>query len=126
MDHFASSVQRIGTCCLVSAAPGPVKSYLCYWIGRQDFVFNSSLTSRFAYDCKVPHSVSSRHSFTGSRFTTDDDRLVLVVSEKKSRFNETVYCTLYDYFSFDLPGHLLVSLLCHCKYMRVHVSHVLA
>lgn len=32
----------------------------------------------------------------------------------------------HDPFCFCLPGHLLVCLLCHRKYMRVHVSHVLA
>lgn len=117
-------------CCVVSRAPGPVKSYLCYWIGCQDFVFDSCLTSGFAHNSKVPHSVSSRHRFTSSRFTTDDDRLVLVVSERKRKqcmntYNE-IYSTSCDYFCFYLPGHLFVGLLCHSKYMRVHVSHVLA
>lgn len=110
----------------MSRAPGPVKSYLCYWIGCQDFVFDSCLTSRFAHNSKVPHSVSSRHRFTSSRFTTDDDRLVLVVSEKKENTYNEIYSTSCDYFCFYLPGHLFVGLLCHCKYMRVHVSHVLA
>lgn len=31
-----------------------------------------------------------------------------------------------DFLNFYPPGHLLVSLLCHCKYVRVHVPHVLA
>ena len=72
--------------------PGPRKSYLCYRIGRQDFVFNSSVTSRFAHDSEVPHSVSSRHCFTGPRFPTDDDGLILVVSEKEKKhcFNKNV------------------------------------
>lgn len=39
---------------------------------------------------------------------------------------KSVNSTLRDHYSFFLPGHLFVSLLCHCKYMRVHVSHVLA
>lgn len=72
--------KRILVCC-ESGAPAPLTSYLCYWIGCQDFVFNSRLTSRFAYNSKVPHSISSRHCFTSSRFTTDDDRLVLAVSD---------------------------------------------
>lgn len=37
-----------------------------------------------------------------------------------------MYSTLNDYFGFHLPAHLLVGLLCHCKYVRIHVSHVLA
>lgn len=29
------------------------------------------------------------------------------------------------YFEVTKPGHLFVCFLCHCKYMGVHVSHVL-
>lgn len=76
--------------CVVTGAAGLVKSYLCYWIGSQDFVLNSRLTSRFAHNSKVPHSVSSRHRFTSSRFPTDNNGLVLVVSEGEKR-KEEVY-----------------------------------
>lgn len=38
----------------------------------------------------------------------------------------TVKFTSCGCCSSYLPGHLFVGLLCHCKYMRVHVSHVLA
>lgn len=97
IDHSASSVERTAMCCLVRAL-GPVKSYLCYRIGCQDFVFNVSLTSRFAHDSKVPHGISSRHCFPSSRFTTDDDRLVLVVSKKNiSSCKLTIYFTLFDH-----------------------------
>lgn len=54
-------------------APGPVKSYLCDGIGCQDFVFDSCLTSRFAYNSKIPHGVPSRHRLTSSRFPADND-----------------------------------------------------
>lgn len=31
-----------------------------------------------------------------------------------------------QWFVGTVPGHLFVSLLSHCKYMRVQVAHVLA
>lgn len=68
----------------VRASPKP---YLRYWIGCQDFVLNSRLASRFADHSKVPHGVSSRHRFTSSRLTTDDDGLVFVVPKGKGPFN---------------------------------------
>lgn len=37
----------------------------------------------------------------------------------------TVFSFIWLFLLF-IPGHLFVSLLCHCKYMRVHVTHVLA
>lgn len=100
-------------------------SYLCYWIGSQDFVLNSCFASRFAYHSKVPHGVASRHCFTSSRLTTDDDGLVLVVPEGKDALlcPYTIYCFQFPLY---IPGHLFICLLCHRKYMRVHVTHVLA
>lgn len=99
VNIFACSVQQLF--CVVS------RSYLCYWIGCQDFVFNSCLICRFAHNSKVPHSVSSRHRFTSSRFTADYDRLVLVVSEKEKGDINKVRTTVSWSITWDLLGQLL-------------------
>lgn len=105
-------------------------AHLGYGIRGQDFVFHSRGASRLAYYSKVPHGISSRHRLPCSGFTADDDGLVPVVSDWRSRgyMKSYEYDTQYTQnpFCFCLPGHLLVCLLCHRKYMRVHVSHVLA
>lgn len=101
--------------------------HLRYGIGRQDFVFHSRGASRLAYNGKVPHGVSGRHSLACSRFPADDYGLVPVVSDWRSGgYIRSCEDDILIRTLSCLPGHLLVGLLCHCKYMRVHVSHVLA
>lgn len=57
------------------------------------------------------------------------DWFLWFLRKKEEEIHESTYVVnppLSGYLRFYLPGHLFVSLLCHCKYMRVHVSHVLA
>lgn len=56
------------------------------------------------------------------------DWLLWFLRKKKVQctVKNTLYILLYVTIWFYLPGHLFVGLFCHCEYMRVHVSHVLA
>lgn len=68
-----------------------VKLYLCDRIGSQHFVFNPSLTSRFAHNSKVPHSVTRRYGFSSSGFPAHNDGLVFMIPVGENQSIKFIY-----------------------------------